>query len=326
VTTASIAFEQEIHRLHELVEGCAAEVTWDDRIPDPDNPRQARQIDITIRRDAALAIVECRLHKNRQGVKWIEELIGRRTSLRAASAIAVSASGFTRGAIAKAKRFGIFLRDLKELTPAEIANWGCDITMRVYYYQFENLELSLIFDPRSISQLDADTLSAELQVFPGRQSLINAAMKQLDRLKLLTDEGNRRESHGFRAFGHFENFRLCGQPVLKVELVGTARLVDQAISLPAILAYGEPGQYPADRNVVVQKAASGNTGFIVQEGWRMATIVDLSRLELPPNSHFRYLRTTASKTMDMESLEILGIDRLCLSGGRMKVNIESFAE
>jgi hypothetical protein len=37
---------------------------------------------------------------------------------------------------------------------AEIENWSCDITMRVYYYQFENLELSLIFDPRRIGQLD----------------------------------------------------------------------------------------------------------------------------------------------------------------------------
>lgn len=85
----SVAFEQEIHRLHELVERSGAEVTWNDYIPDPDNPSQPRQIDITVRRDGALTIVECRLQKNRQSVKWIEELIGRRSSLRAASAIAV---------------------------------------------------------------------------------------------------------------------------------------------------------------------------------------------------------------------------------------------
>jgi hypothetical protein len=325
VTQESTAFEQEIHRLHELVEGCGAEVTWDDRIPDPDNPRQARQIDITIRREAALTIVECRVHWNRQGVQWIEELIGRRMSLRATAAIAVSASGFTRGAIAKAKHFGIFLRDLRELTPAEVERWGCDTSMTVYYYQFENLELSLLFERRSINQLDAGILAAELQAFPGRQSLINAAMKQLDGLKLLTDDDQRAKTHRFRAFGRFDEFRLCGQPVLDVELVGSARLVDKAISLPAVLAYGEPGQYPGDRPVVVQRAASGNTGFIVHEGWRMATIVDLSRLELPPNCHFRYLRTIASKTMDMDSLEILGIERLCLSGGPLAVNLESVA-
>jgi len=65
--------EQEIHRLHELVEGCEAQVVWDDdRVPHPDNPRQPRQIYTTIRRADHLAIVEWRIHKNRQGVKWMK--------------------------------------------------------------------------------------------------------------------------------------------------------------------------------------------------------------------------------------------------------------
>jgi len=198
VSKQSVAFEQEIHRLHELVDGSAADVTWNDHIPDPDNPQQPRQIDITIRRDGALTIVECRLHKSRQGVKWIEELIGRRSSLRAASAIAVSASGFTRGAIQKAKSFGIFLRDLKELTTRDIEQWGCLIAMRVYYYEFQNLELSLGFAPESIPLLDDARLKADLQAFPGRQSLVNAAAKQLDQLKVLTDEDRRKGSYSFQ--------------------------------------------------------------------------------------------------------------------------------
>ena len=74
-------FEQRIHRLHELIEGSGAEVTWDDSLPDPDNPSQPRQIDVTIRRDGFLTLLECRLHKERQDVKWVEELMGRRISL-----------------------------------------------------------------------------------------------------------------------------------------------------------------------------------------------------------------------------------------------------
>ena len=100
-----------------------AEVTWDERIPDPDNPSQPRQIDITIKRDGKLTIVECRIHKSRQNVKWIEELIGRRASLNADSIIAVSSSGFTSGAIIKSKRFGIILRELAELSNFEVSNW-----------------------------------------------------------------------------------------------------------------------------------------------------------------------------------------------------------
>jgi hypothetical protein len=47
----SETFEQQIHRIHELLEGSEAAVTWKDHIPDPDNPSRSRQIDITIRRN-----------------------------------------------------------------------------------------------------------------------------------------------------------------------------------------------------------------------------------------------------------------------------------
>jgi hypothetical protein len=80
----SDAFEQRIHRIHELIDGTDAEVTWNNRIPDPDNPKRSRQIDITIKRETSLTLVECRIHSEPQDVKWVEELIGRRASLKAA--------------------------------------------------------------------------------------------------------------------------------------------------------------------------------------------------------------------------------------------------
>jgi len=75
--------ERQVARIHELLERSNDVVTWDDHTPDPDNPGQLRQIDVTIRRDGQLTIIECRLSRNRQNVKWIEELIGRRQSLGA---------------------------------------------------------------------------------------------------------------------------------------------------------------------------------------------------------------------------------------------------
>jgi hypothetical protein len=119
----SDAFEQRIHRIHELIDGTDAEVTWNNRIPDPDNPKRSRQIDITIKRGATLTLVECRIHNQPQDVKWVEELIGRRASLKAASVIGVSASGFTEGAILKAKTHGIVLRDLEEASRTNV--WAC---------------------------------------------------------------------------------------------------------------------------------------------------------------------------------------------------------
>jgi len=100
--------EQMITRVHELLEGQDADVMWDQKIPDPDNPKQPRQIDILIRKGNLLTLVECRIHKEKQNVKWIEELIGRRVSLNADVVIAVSASGFTSGAIKKQPAMGLY--------------------------------------------------------------------------------------------------------------------------------------------------------------------------------------------------------------------------
>jgi hypothetical protein len=65
-------FEQQIERIHQLLEAEGVKVTWNDRIPDPDNLSQPRQIDISIRRDGTLTLVECRIHKNPQDVTWID--------------------------------------------------------------------------------------------------------------------------------------------------------------------------------------------------------------------------------------------------------------
>ena len=78
MSEVSKKFERQIQRIHELIEESDAQVEWNDHIPDPDNPDQPRQIDVTIKRDGKLTLVECRIHKNKQDVKWIEELMGRR--------------------------------------------------------------------------------------------------------------------------------------------------------------------------------------------------------------------------------------------------------
>src|SRR5437016_5800572 len=119
MTKASTAMEQQVERIKRLLEPQGAEVLWNEKIPDPDNPKQLRQIDVTIRRDGKLTHVECRVHQEPQDVSWIEELIGRRISLGADAVIAVSASGYTEGAILKANAKGIILRELSTLSEDE---------------------------------------------------------------------------------------------------------------------------------------------------------------------------------------------------------------
>ena len=150
-------FEQQIRRIHDLLEQPGSQITWNDHLPDPDNPLQSRQIDITIRREGKLTLVECRIHKEKQDVQWIEELIGRRLSLRADAVIAVSASGFTEGAICKAKAFGIILRDILTLTEQEIASWGHLTHVGLTFYEFKEVSLTFLFRPEdglSVDQIE----------------------------------------------------------------------------------------------------------------------------------------------------------------------------
>jgi hypothetical protein len=60
-------FELQIARIQSALAGAKAKVRWNDRFPDPDNPSQLRQVDITIRRNKSLAIVECRYLLARRG-------------------------------------------------------------------------------------------------------------------------------------------------------------------------------------------------------------------------------------------------------------------
>ena len=316
----SDAFEQQIHRLYELVESSTAEVIWNDHIPDPDNPKQSRQIDISIRRDGALTHVECRSHKSRQDVQWIEELIGRRVSLQASSVIAVSSSGFTDGAIKKAKAHGIILRDLQVLTPQEVSNWGRTMELKAYYYQYENLRLSLFFRVASIPQLDMNRLAEELKAYPGRQSLFNASAQELSKVNLLAEE-NKGKHLPFKMMLRLEGFQLCGEAVEEVEFSGYAHLIEIVVTLPVTFAYGEPEQEPINRNVVMQHASAGEAGFIIHNSEYVATIVDLSSLDLPPNSQFRFVRVSASQEMDMTSFELIGVERLAYVGGPMAVDV-----
>jgi len=139
---ASEIFEQQIERIHALLEESDASVTWNDRVSDPDNPDQARQIDISIERAGKVTHVECRIHKSPQDVKWIEELIGRRASLRIDTIIAVSSCGFTDGAVKKATKFDVPLRALQDVTEEEIRAWDSATGAKTIFYEFTDTVFS----------------------------------------------------------------------------------------------------------------------------------------------------------------------------------------
>lgn len=247
--------------------------------------------------------------------------MGRRISLRADGVIAVSSSGFTHGATNKAQRFGVILRDLQQLTDAEILNWGRAVALTVYFYQYDDLELSLLFNKDSIPQLNVEKLKIELKNYRGNQSLFNAAAEQLGTLNLL-DEANAGRRGDFKLRLRLEGFRLCNEPVVEVGFAGNAKLIARDITCPSVTAYGPPRILAALRNVFVEKFRLGESA-LTHSGSRVAMLLDLSGLELPPCSQFRYVKLRGSKEMDMESFEIVGVEKLATTSGRMAVDIVS---
>jgi hypothetical protein len=308
----SESLEQQIHRIHELLERSPEDVIWNDHIPDPDNPEQPRQIDITIRRNGIFTIIECRLSKRAQDVKWIEELIGRRQSLGADTIIAVASAGFTKGAKIKAARYGVLLRDLLELTTEEITRWGGQITLMLYYYLYSDVKLAIGFAPQS-PEIDSAALKAELRSHGVLISLFNAAAEQLDTLKLLAKDDTRIVPFGLLV--RPEMVELCGLPVLEIGFEGKGRLVSQPIISTQVLGYGEPTQTANLREATVERYKLGETS-IVHHGNRIAVEVDLSGATLPPLSQIRYIRTTLATEgeVENESFAIRHPEKLGIAG------------
>jgi Restriction endonuclease len=314
----SETFEQQIHRIYELLEGSGAQVTWDDHIPDPDNPSQPRQIDISIKKDGKLILVECRDHKSRQDVQWIEELIGRRTSLGADSLIAVSSSGFTAGALKKANRYGIIPRDLRELTDREIKSWGSQVAVTVYFYQYSDLEVSLCFKPESIPRLDKTIVESQLKYHPALQSLFNAAAQQLGTLNLISGEdAGRTVKFGLRL--QFDGFQLSGESVMEVDFRGSACLVSREMMASAVFAYGKPSEGSHEREVTVETFELGGTS-IIHDANRISVFLDISKLEMPPFCQFRFFQIVGNEEMDHEAFELTGWEKLWVQG-RMRISI-----
>ena len=304
---ASAAFEQQVRRIYELIAESGAEVTWNDHIGDPDNPPRTRQIDVTLRRNGALTLIECRLRKTPQDVQWIEGLIGRRLSLGAQSVIAVSSSGFTAGALAKARKYGIIARELQRLTDKEVESWGQQIELTLYYYQYSDLEVSLGFSPERISTINDDALKAELRSHPIVRSLFNAAAKHLTDKNLLSGP-----LHGQKVnFGVdiMLDVPLGGGRVERAAVEGRAELVAIKADASIVHAYGEPNTSSTQPEAVIEDFRSIGHTSIAHHRDRISTFIDLSQVEIPPFGQFQFVHVEAAQSVDHDAFEIFGIDR-----------------
>jgi Restriction endonuclease len=309
---SSEALERQVSRIHELLEQSNECVTWNDRIPDPDNPEQLRQIDVTVRRGDTLTLIECRLSRRPQDVKWVEELIGRRESLGAQAIIGVSSVGFTKGAQRKAARFELVLYDLRQLTDEDIAGWGRQVSLEIHYYQYSEVTLGVGFSPESIPKLEPSKIARELRSHYLVQSAFNAAATWLGEHNLLASNDTRIHRFGVRlrpeAMVH-----VCGEQVLEISLEGEACLVNQPISSPKVFKYGHPAQGIAERDVTVEQFSLGETS-IVHHNDRIAINIDLLNKQLPPLSQVRFFQISSERELEHESFAITDPDALRITG------------
>jgi len=89
--------------------------------------QKRRESDISLRHkigsSEVLLIVECRQRKDRQDVRWVDEVISKVRDIGADKALIVSSIGFSKGAKNRAKANNIEYRTLKEVKPEEFGSW-----------------------------------------------------------------------------------------------------------------------------------------------------------------------------------------------------------
>ena len=304
-------FERQIERIHRLLEKEASQVTWNDRIPDPDNPDQLRQIDIKIERDGAIIYIECRIHKAPQDVTWIEELIGRRASLQADAIIAVSASGFTEGALKKAVRFNIHTRTLQKLSDEEVQLWGHIARPSLVFYEFTGSRLCFTLATRYVST-PVSVTSEDGQPIPWR-GLFEPLMAQFD-----SDSELDTVSKAF-SVESYGPFLVNGVKPLKIELTSMVRRITQPMPLDTALRYAAGDE--TEDLARVQKHSEGIIE-IIQSSDDVALVADTTALVAPPNCFFRTIFFDFGRPVNLTSFQTAGLQAVLASDVKIELSLK----
>jgi hypothetical protein len=146
-------FQQLIHYIHEQNEGRDATVTESASLEERQivEEQVLREIDVLIEKEVNGKIVkiavECRDRKDRDDIKWIDSLIGKYLHLGVDKVIAVSDSGFTKGALLKAKTNNIEPRTLEEALGIDFKNEFMKLGFVNVSHEFTLYQISLECEP-----------------------------------------------------------------------------------------------------------------------------------------------------------------------------------
>ncbi len=286
----AIEFEIFIARVLRLLEGTNATVVWNEKVPDPNNPSQDRQIDIAVRKDGLFNIIECRHRKSKQDVKWIEELIGRRMSLNASSITAVSSSGFTKGAICKAHAYGVILSEINDVSEDFILNWTRGMDIVISFFRYESFKLNLFIGKNSRCHFDLGRLKSALL---SGTYIHDFSPDNFDLNKF--KEGNVR-CVGFRLERDLNDAEIGGVSISAIHAEGEVYLETLALTMPSHLAYLNTGVDPDLSSVIIQKYNFGQTK-VINNNNNIALYLDFSQFNLPPYWKFVAVEMNASRNL-----------------------------
>jgi hypothetical protein len=292
----STTLEHQIERIHKLLENNPSDVTWNDKIPDPDNPNQLRQIDITIKRNGESIHVECRIHKNPQDVTWIEELIGRRLSLHADAIIAVSSSGFTEGAVRKATKFNIHLRTLEKLTDYEITLWGTMARPMLIFYEFIGSHVTFTMaehcpvTPIAVTAEDNTPI-----VWRGPFELV---------MKTFDDDPDLDNISKTFDVELFAPLLVNGVKPVKIELHSTARRLSCPMPLDAALRYAA-SDATIDAPLAQVQTHQNGLVEIIHSADEVALISDTSTLSVPHSCFFHSIWMDFGRSVNFKWLKLV---------------------
>lgn len=133
-------FQDRVAEMEPLLNRAGAQIESPAWIPDKDTG-EPREVDVLVRLPYAhqpvTITIECRKHKARQDVRWIEQLAQKRASVGADRTVAVSQSPFTEPAKRKAAQLGIELRTFSELDADELLGEAYSL---VFYFEKRNSE------------------------------------------------------------------------------------------------------------------------------------------------------------------------------------------
>jgi len=290
-------FEKRVEQISALLKELDAEVVWNDKVPDPDNPTQSRQIDVSVRRGDDLTLIECRHRGRVQDVQWIEELYGRKASLRASQVIGVSSSGFTTGAVKKAKSLGVFIRKLSEVSDEEVKLWGARASVTLTYAVPTEVKIYFISTHRIQVQLNEKLIRRAFRgISLGR--LLAIAIRDAPRTGLGQGPIVCRVQDPPGIF-------LGSVPISELFIYFVWHAVERQQVLPIIMSYGDVDESSVESIANLEASPHSRTAVAYSKG-QVSVMIDVSVMSFAPNSVLTGARVDFTKPVSPRMSGMIG--------------------